>query len=100
MSARILVVCRRSACRRIEIELPTRIGIGEALKILCLCGSEMRRVYSEPVFRELSETKVGLRFGDSLLMKTQVKTAGPGMNFDSRGCHRAAINPDTGRNFS
>jgi hypothetical protein len=76
MSTRVLIVCRRSACRRrIEVELP-RSSIGEALKIQCRCGSEMKRVYSEPVFRELSESEGSLHFGDSLLMKTQVKTSG------------------------
>jgi hypothetical protein len=77
MGRRIQVVCQRLACRRrVEIELPTGSGVGDVFKMLCICGSEMKKAYSEPVFRELSKTEGILRFGESVLMKTQGKTAG------------------------
>jgi hypothetical protein len=72
MGVRIQVVCQRLACRRrVEIEVATSSGVGDVFKMPCLCGAEMKKTYSEPVFRELSQTEGILGLDDSVLMKTQ-----------------------------
>jgi len=77
MGARIQFVCRSLAChRQVEIEVPTGRAVGDVINLLCICGSEMKKVYSEPVFQELSVAEGILRFGDKVLLKTQGKTAG------------------------
>jgi hypothetical protein len=77
MGTRVQFVCQYLACRRqVEIEIPPGSGVGHGPHMLCICGSKMKRVYAEPVFRELSKTKGVLRLGDSWLQKTQGKTAG------------------------
>jgi hypothetical protein len=76
MPARIQLVCQRSVCRRrIEMELPTVTGVGDVFKMLCICGAEMKKTYSKPVFRELAKTEGISHFGDSVLMIIQGKTA-------------------------
>ena len=77
MSTRIQFVCQCLACRRqVEIEVPTGSGVGDVINLLCSCGSKMKKVYSEPVFAELSKAEGIRRLGDSVLLKTQGKTAG------------------------
>jgi hypothetical protein len=76
MGTRIQFVCRSLAClRQVEIEIPTGSGVGDVINLLCICGLEMKKAYSEPVFQELSEAEGILRLGDGVL-KTQGKTAG------------------------
>jgi len=77
MGTRMQFVCQHLACRRqVEIELPASGGVGHGLNVLCICGSKMKRVYAEPVFRELSKAEGDLRLGDSQLQKIQGRTAG------------------------
>jgi hypothetical protein len=77
MGTRIQFVCRSLACRhQVEIEAPTGSGVGDVIHLLCICGLEMKKVYSEPVFQRLSEAEGILRFGDRVVLKTQGKTAG------------------------
>jgi hypothetical protein len=77
MGTRIQFVCRCLDCRRqVEIEVPTDSGVGNVISMLCICGSKMKKVHSEPVFQELSKAEGILRLGDSVLLKTQGKTAG------------------------
>jgi len=76
MGARIQFVCQSSACRRqVEIGIPTGSGVGHGPSMLCICGSKMKKVYSEPVFKELSNTEGILRLGNSGLLRTQGKTS-------------------------
>jgi len=77
MGTRIQFVCQCLACRRqVEIEVPTSSGVGDVINMLCICGSKMKKVYSEPVFEELSKAEGILRLGDRVLLKTEGKTAG------------------------
>ena len=70
-------VCQYLACRRqVEMEIPSASGVGHEPNMLCTCGSKMKKVYAEPVFRELPKTEAILRFGDGWLQKTRGKTAG------------------------
>ena len=56
-------VCQSAACRR-EIKLQPSNGTGQISKPRCTCGSEMRKAYSKPAFRELSEAEALLLLGD------------------------------------
>ena len=77
MGTQMQFVCQHLACRRqVEIGIPTGSGVGHGLKTPCICGSKMKKVYAEPVFRELSKAEGILRLGDSWLQKTQRMTAG------------------------
>lgn len=58
-------VCQSATCRReIEIALQLGNGMGKVSKPRCTCGSEMKKVYTKPAFRELSEAEGLLLFGD------------------------------------
>jgi len=75
MGPRVQFICQSSACRRqVEIEIPTGGGAGQGLNLLCVCGSKMKKVYTKPVFQELSKAERILRLGDSGLLTIQDKT--------------------------
>ena len=58
-------VCSSATCRReIEIEIPPGHKVGETQNPRCTCGSKMKKVYSAPVFRELTSAEAILRLGD------------------------------------
>jgi len=67
MGPRAQFVCQSSACRRqVEIAIPTDSqGGGQISNPRCTCGSEMKRVYFKPVFRELSKSEAMMRLRDS-----------------------------------
>ena len=56
-------VCQSAACRR-EVTLQPVNGTGCITNPRCTCGSEMRRAYSKPLFRELSRAEALLLLGD------------------------------------
>jgi hypothetical protein len=77
MGPRAQFVCRSSACRRQrEIEIANDSEGRQISKPRCVCGSEMKRAYSKPEFRELSNAEVIWIFGDSAPSKTWPKAAG------------------------
>jgi len=45
------------------MELPPGWRHGENSNPRCICGSVMKKVYSEPVFRELSRAEANSRLG-------------------------------------
>jgi hypothetical protein len=77
MGTRIQFACWSLTCfRQVQIEVPACGGVGDVINMLCICGLEMKKVYSEPVSQELSEAEGILCLGDNVLLKTQDKTAG------------------------
>jgi hypothetical protein len=67
MSPRAQFVCQSSACRRqVEMTIPAGWEGGQISNPRCTCGSEMKRVYFKPVFRELSKAEAMMRFRDSV----------------------------------
>ena len=59
--------CQNPECRD-EIEV-TKSSSGEESNPRCRCGGEMKKVYSKPVFRELSRAEAIARVGDIALPK-------------------------------
>jgi hypothetical protein len=55
-------VCQAATCRR-EIALLPANGTGQISKPRCTCGSEMKKVYSKPVFRELIKAEALVLLG-------------------------------------
>jgi len=75
MGPRVQFICQSSVCRRQrEMEIPIASERGQISNPGCVCGSEMKRVYSKPVVRELSKAEAAMRFGDSEPLKTEAKT--------------------------
>jgi hypothetical protein len=66
-------VCVSNTCRReVEIEIPPSCGkTGEISNPTCACGAEMKKVYSAPVLRTLSEAEAIQRFGISTILDMQ-----------------------------
>jgi hypothetical protein len=61
-------VCQASACRReVEIAIPAGSVGGQISNPRCTCGSEMKRVFFKPVFRELSKAEAMIRLRDCVL---------------------------------
>ncbi len=60
--SRQIYICQSKTCRR-EMELPPGWRHGENSNPRCICGSVMKKVYSEPVFRELSRAEANSRLG-------------------------------------
>ena len=63
MGPRSQFVCQSPACRRqFWIAIPTGSKREQISNRRCACGSEMKRVYFKPVFRELckAESTMGL----------------------------------------
>jgi len=56
-------VCQSATCRR-EIALPRVNETEQITNPRCACGSEMRKVYTEPTFRKLSKAEAQLLLGD------------------------------------
>ncbi len=56
-------VCQSATCRR-EVTLQTVNGTGYIANPRCTCGSEMKKVYSKPAFRELSKAEAELLLGE------------------------------------
>lgn len=74
MRLRERFVCQSAACRReTEIALSSNGGAGQFSNPRCACGSEMKKAYSKPVFRELSKAEAILRLGDSGPPKTSAQ---------------------------
>ena len=72
MRPRERYVCLSENCRReIDIEVPPGSRAGEASNPACTCGAEMKKVYSAPVFEELSKTEAIQRFGLSAILEMQ-----------------------------
>jgi hypothetical protein len=69
-------VCHSATCRR-EIALPPVNGTGQIANPRCTCGSEMKRVYSKPAFRELSKAEALLLLGDGGLQSMRKLGAVP-----------------------
>ena len=63
---RIRYICVSKTCRR-EVETET-LFIPR-----CVCGSEMKKVYSAPVFTRLSEAEAAERFGEFAWAKIKMK---------------------------
>jgi hypothetical protein len=77
MSPRAQFVCQSPTCRRqAHIEIGTSKEMRKVSSPRCTCGSEMKRVYSAPVVRELSKEEGALRFGDIDPPKSAGKSAG------------------------
>ena len=58
-------VCLSATCRRqTEVAIPPGNETGQISNPRCTCGSGMKRVYSKPAVRELSEAEALLRLGD------------------------------------
>lgn len=58
-------VCLSSSCRReVEMEIPPSYAVGEILNPKCICGAEMKKVYSKPVLSGLSKEEAVHRFGN------------------------------------
>ena len=67
-------VCQSAACcRGIEIALPPANGTGHISDPRCTCGSETKKVYSKPVFRELSEVEALQLLGHGVPPKTSAQ---------------------------
>ena len=71
MSLRERFVCQSSICRReIEIERPAGHKPGQTTNPRCICDSMMKKVYSRPVLRKLSEAESMLLLNAALPLKT------------------------------
>ena len=58
-------VCPSNACRReVEIEITADRTARETLNPKCICGAEMKKIYSKPVLFSLSKEEAIHRFGD------------------------------------
>jgi hypothetical protein len=55
-------ICQSTTCRR-RIEWSPGQRHGENSNPSCSCGSEMKKVYSEPVLRQLSRVEARLLLG-------------------------------------
>jgi hypothetical protein len=65
MGPRVQFICQSSVCRRQrEMEIPIASERGQISNPRCICGSEMKRVYSKPVVRELSKAEAAMRLGN------------------------------------
>jgi len=61
-------VCQSATCRcEVEIAFLPGNEAGQISNLQCLCGAELKKVYSEPAFRELSEAEALLLLGDDEL---------------------------------
>jgi hypothetical protein len=69
-------VCQSATCRR-EVTLQPSNGAGQISNPQCTCGSEMKKVYSKPAFRELLKTEALLLLGDSELQSIRKLGAVP-----------------------
>lgn len=63
-------LCQNPNCRG-EIEVMTNSG-EEDSNPLCRCGAKMKKVYSKPIFRELSAIEAIARFGDITIPKNDL----------------------------
>jgi len=65
MGPRTQFVCQSLVChRQVEIAIPTGSEGGQISNPRCTCGSEMKRVYFKPVFRELPKAEAMIRLKD------------------------------------
>ena len=55
-------VCQSATCRR-EATLQPSNGTGQISNPQCTCGSEMKKIYTKPAFRELSKAEAELLHG-------------------------------------
>jgi len=60
--------CQNPNCRN-EIEMMTNSG-EEDSNPWCHCGAKVKKVYSKPVFRELSRVEAIARAGDTTIPKS------------------------------
>jgi hypothetical protein len=60
--------CQNPNCRD-EIEMMTNSG-EEDSNLRCHCGAKVKKVYSKPVFRELSRAEAITRAGDTTIPKS------------------------------
>lgn len=67
-------VCQSAACRR-EITVQAGDGAGQILRPRCTCGSEMKKVYTKPAVREVSEAEALLLLGDGGLQSMRKQGA-------------------------
>ncbi len=74
MGPRVQFICQSSVCRRQrEMEIPIPSEGGPISNPRCICGSEMKRVYSKPVVRELSKAEAAMRLGNREPLKIRDK---------------------------
>jgi len=67
MGPRAQFICQSSACRRqVKIAIPTSSGRIQISNPRCSCGSEMKRVYFKPTFRELSKDDAIMHLKDGI----------------------------------
>lgn len=71
---RIRYICASITCRH-EVETETSNKNGTFFAATCECGSEMKKVYSSPVFTRLSEAEATERFGEFVRAKTMKSRA-------------------------
>jgi len=69
-------VCQSATCRR-EVTLQPSNGTGQISNPRCTCGSEMKKVYTKPAFRELSKAEAELLLGDGGLQSIRKLGAVP-----------------------
>jgi hypothetical protein len=55
-------ICQSTACRK-EIQVPTDETAG---KPKCVCGSEMKQIYSRPLAQKFSMDEAVARFGSDI----------------------------------
>jgi|GEM_PF-6775409 len=70
---RIRYICASKTCRR-EVETETSNKNGTLFIPRCVCGSEMKKVYSAPVFTRLSEAEAAERFGEFAWARIKMKS--------------------------
>lgn len=58
-------VCVSATCRR-EIEIELSHGVLDENSKVCSCGAEMKKVYTAPAFRKLSEAEAQRFFADCI----------------------------------